>query len=223
MIQVAGIHDLDEALLCLNAGATHIGFTLRLPVNAEDCSEAEAKAIIAALPDPACAVLITYLDDAREIVDFCAYLGVSMVQLHGEVRRDTLLQVRALAPHLRIIKSLVTGKFGEAALLALIADLHDVVDFFITDSYNPETGASGATGRTHDWQLGRRLVAASPKPVIIAGGLTPTNVVDAIHAMQPFGVDVHSGVEASDGRKQANLVTRFCELARTALADSQSG
>lgn len=218
MIQVAGIHDLDEARLVLAAGATHLGFPLRLPVNQEDCSEAEAAALIGQLGDQNCAVLITYLDDCDQIIAFCKFLGVSMVQLHGEVSLETLRAIKQSAPWLRVIKSLVVGKSDEVALLEQIRVQQDWVDFFITDTFNPITGASGATGCTHDWALGRRLVSASAKPVIIAGGLRPDNVAEAVEKMQPYGVDVHSGVEGSDGRKCANLVRAFCDRARAALA-----
>jgi phosphoribosylanthranilate isomerase len=84
-----------------------------------------------------------------------------------------------------------------------------VVDAFITDTYDPTTGRSGATGKTHAWGVSRRLVELSPKPVILAGGLTPENVRAAVLAVRPAGVDVHTGVEGPDGRKAPRLVEHF--------------
>ena len=88
------------------------------------------------------------------------------------------------------------------------------MDGFITDTYAPETGASGATGRTHDWAVSRRLVQLSPKPVILAGGLTPANVRQAIATVGPAGVDVHTGVEDASGRKDRGKVLAFVAAAR---------
>lgn len=92
------------------------------------------------------------------------------------------------------------------------------VDAFITDTYDPATGASGATGKTHDWEVSRRLVALSPRPVLLAGGLVPGNVARAIHAVRPAGVDAHTGVEGPDGRKDSARVRAFVAAARAAFA-----
>ena len=67
---------------------------------------------------------------------------------------------------------------------------------------------------THDWEVSRRLVEYSPKPIILAGGLDPDNVRDAILQVGPAGVDAHTGVEGADGRKSHALVTRFVAAAR---------
>ncbi len=82
----------------------------------------------------------------------------------------------------------------------------------------PETGACGATGKTHNWDISRRLVPFSPKPVILAGGLNPDNVREAIQYIRPAGVDVHTGVESSNGRKAPHLVRKFVAEARDAFA-----
>ena len=97
-----------------------------------------------------------------------------------------------------------------------MVELAPLVDGFITDTYAPETGASGATGRTHDWTVSRGLVQLSPKPVILAGGLTPTNVRQAIAEVRPAGVDVHTGVEDASGRKDRAKVLAF-------VAESMAG
>ena len=69
----------------------------------------------------------------------------------------------------------------------------------------------------HDWAVSRQIIALSPKPVILAGGLNPANVASAIKAVRPAGVDVHTGLEGPDGRKQVDLTTRFVTAARNAF------
>src|SRR6185295_874680 len=91
-----------------------------------------------------------------------------------------LERLRDLDPGLTIIKSLVVGRHPASVLERLAVELAPLVDGFITDTYAPETGASGATGLTHDWTVSRRLVQLSSKPVILDGGLTPANVRQAI-------------------------------------------
>jgi phosphoribosylanthranilate isomerase len=146
---------------------------------------------------------------AGAIADFCRALGARTVQLHGDVSRAELERLRERDPSLTIIKSLVVGRHAVSVLERLAVELAPLVDGFITDTYAPETDASGATGRTHDWAVSRRLVELSPKPVILAGGLTPANVRQAIAAVRPAGVDVHTGVEDASGRKDRGKVLAF--------------
>jgi phosphoribosylanthranilate isomerase len=217
-IQVAGVQDGEEARTLLACGIRHLGFPLRLPVHREDLSEAEAAAIIRELPADCRAIAITYQDDATEIAGFMDYLGAGIVQLHGDVSRAELARLRALRPGLGIIKSLVIGRHDEAGLAAMVHELGPFVDAFITDTFDPVTGATGATGRTHDWRVSRRMVEISPRPVILAGGLTPDNVTAAIRAVAPAGVDSHTGVEDAFGRKCPHKVRRFLAEALAGFA-----
>jgi len=94
-----------------------------------------------------------------------------------------------------------------------------LVDAFITDTFDPATGASGATGKAHDWEISRILAEQSPNPLILAGGLHPANVGQAIAAVRPEGVDVHTGIEGEDGRKNRLRSALFMVAARTAFAE----
>lgn len=186
-------------------------------MNREDLTEPEAEAIIRSLLPPARGVLITYLDEAEAIASFCRTLGATMVQLHGDMTAAELARLRGLEAGLTIIKSLVVGLHPMAVLERLVSELGPLVDGFLTDTYAPATGAAGATGRTHDWALSRRLVELSPRPVILAGGLTPANVRQAIAVVQPAGVDVHTGVEDASGRKDRAKVLAFVTEASAAF------
>jgi len=217
IIQIAGVIDKYEADLLCKAGVTHIGFPLRLPDGREDLSEPEAKTVISSIDPSVTTVLITYLDDSDEVVDFSDYLGVGRIQLHGPISETNLENIRERRPHLFIIKSLIVRMNNLGELEKEVSRFHPFVDAFITDTYDPDTGRTGATGKTHDWAVSRRLVEFSPKPVILAGGLTPENVRSAINKVRPVGVDAHTGVEDSDGRKDSALVAKFISEARQAF------
>jgi phosphoribosylanthranilate isomerase len=214
LIQIAGVRDRREAELLVQCGVRFLGFPLRLPVNEEDLTEGEAAKLIRSLRPPVQGVLITYLDQASGIGDFLTELGASVVQLHGDISPGELRKLRRICPDVRVIKSLVVGAGSPAELKERIERLGDWVDAFITDTYDPATGASGATGKTHDWRISRELRALSPKPVILAGGLTPENVREAIAFVRPAGVDAHTGVEDAEGRKDPARVRAFVAAAR---------
>lgn len=213
-IQIAGVIDQVEADLLVRHGATLLGFPLRLTVHREDLSEEAAAAIIRQLPPSCGGVLITYLDRADAILKFCRQLGLRHVQLHGDLSPKEAARLREGDADLFVIKSLVVRASNLEQLEAEVRQLGPWVDAFITDTFDPRTGASGATGRTHDWSVSGALVKLSPHPVILAGGLRPDNVHDAILRVRPAGVDVHTGVEAPDGRKDDRLVARFIEEAQ---------
>ena len=217
LIQIAGVIDAAEAQMLQHCGVRYLGFPLRLPVHREDLAEEEAAAIIKSLAPPEFGVLITYLDEASEIAAFCHALGARIVQLHSDIDRDELMRLKSHDPNLTVIKSLVIGMRDDNALEAMVSELSPFVDAFITDTFDPKTGASGATGKTHDWRVSRRLVELADRPVILAGGLTPENVKRAILQVRPAGVDSHTGVEDSNGRKSREKVRKFLSEAYDAF------
>ncbi len=217
LVQIAGIRDQQEAEMLMACGVDWLGFPLRLTVHKEDLREAEAAQIIKSLRPPHAGVLITYLNQADEIVAFCQSLGVRKVQLHSEISLDQLKAVKALAPNVFVIKSLIVRQNNQSELKAEVRSLSPHVDAFITDTYDPVSGACGATGKTHDWKVSRRLVEISPRPVILAGGLRPENVARAITEVRPAAVDAHTGLEDPNGRKDVQLVRAFVEQARAAF------
>jgi phosphoribosylanthranilate isomerase len=196
----------------------YLGFPLRLPVNQEDLSEEATAELIAEFPPGVKGVLITYLDRAEGVIAFCRKLGVDMVQLHGPIAPEELAKIRTAWPALVVIKSLIVRGDNLDELKELIAESAPYVDAYITDSFDTQTGAEGATGKTHDWAIDRVLVEQSPKPVILAGGLDADNVREAILTVRPFGVDVHTGIEGADGRKDAALTRRFVAEAKAGFA-----
>ncbi len=218
IVQIAGVIDQAEAAMLVAAGVDWLGFPFRLTVHREDLTEAAAARIVRGLPPPHEGVLITYLDRAAEILALCRELSVRKVQIHGDIALPELAALRAGDPGLFVMKSLIVRPGGGEELAREAARFRPLVDAFLTDTYDPATGATGATGKTHDWAVSRRLVEVAERPVILAGGLNPGNVARAIREVRPAGVDVHTGVEGPDGRKDRGLVEAFVREARKAFA-----
>jgi len=214
IIQIAGVINLEEALMLVDQGVEYIGFPLRLKDGRKDISEEDARLIISKIKPKSKPVLITYLEKAKEISDFCKYLDVDIIQLHGEIELKEARNLKKLSPNLQIIKSLIVKENNIEELSHDINIFSQYADLFITDTYDPQTGRTGATGKTHDWEISSKIVELSPKPVILAGGLNPNNVREAILKVKPAGVDSHTGVESPDGKKSLRLVREFVSEAQ---------
>lgn len=217
IIQAAGVIDLQDAETIVSAGFHYIGFPLRLDYNTEDLSDKCARDIIISIKNKIEPILITYLNSAEEIAQLTNYLGVNIVQIHGDISFNNLKKLKELKPSLVVIKSLVVGKYTESELIEIANDLDLFVDYYITDTYNPVNGAQGATGLTHDWNISQRLVKMLKKPLILAGGMNCNNLKDAIECVHPFGVDSHTGIEDINGRKDFEKCKRFVEIAKKYL------
>ena len=213
-VQVAGISNLADALACEAAGVDAIGFTIGLPTGPHNgLDEAGAAAIVRALPPFVVPVLITYRVTAAEVVPLCRELGLNQVQLHAPAEPAEMLRMREAVPGLKLI--LAVNVTGEDAL-AVAAGRAAYADAIILDTYDPATGRHGATGKTHDWAISRRIVEQCPRPVILAGGLNPANVAEAIRHVRPWAVDVHTGVENADGSTNHDRIRAFVAAARVA-------
>ncbi|MCF7885829.1 MAG: Smr/MutS family protein [Candidatus Marinimicrobia bacterium] len=219
LIQIAGIKNVAEARMLLASGADQIGFPFRLPDGDEDISEKGAQNIIREIGDPKKFVLITYLKRPKEIINLCDYLKINQVQLHDHIVQSKLKKLKQLNPKFRIIKSLIIKSNNLQELENYINRTYKFVDYYITDTFDPESGAIGATGKTHNWQISREICDISPKPVILAGGLNPKNVREAILSVKPDGVDAHTGLEKENGFKSKKLVTEFTNQAKEGFAN----
>lgn len=219
ILQVAGIIDQAEADMLIHAGVDFLGFPLRLPVNKEDLSEEEASEIISNIHLPHHGVVISYSNTAEEAIHLCEKLNCNIIQLHGQIETSELIKIKSIEPGIIIIKSLVITGHNEEELVKTVKETELFVDAYITDTYDPLTKASGATGKTHNWNISKKLVELSAKPVILAGGLNPENVYDAILKVKPAGVDVHTGIENRTGRKDNLLLQKFVDLANKAFRE----
>lgn len=214
-IKICGIQTQDEALLCSNAGCTAVGFLLALTHKAEDKTTPEvAREIINKLPAEVEKVMVTHSPDACEIARIANFTGVSAVQLHGDMPEKEIGRVKALLPGLPLIKA-IHIEDDRDTVLSYARQMSRLVDRLLLDSRTVDR--LGGTGKTHDWLISKEVVRQMAIPVILAGGLTPGNVSQAIEQVNPFGVDVNSGVENQNGYKDALKIKTFVALARKYL------
>jgi phosphoribosylanthranilate isomerase len=174
-------------------------------------------------------VLITYFNSHEQIVTAVNKTGVRSLQLHGPIEVKEIIKARNLLGDILLIKSLpiainISPREAKRKAFQILGHLEDYVDCFITDTQTIVKGELrfGATGVGHPWQISQDIVKESKRPVIIAGGLNPENVRDAIRTTKPFGVDVHSGVEDIQSSKRASHRTKSMILADRFIRNASS-
>ncbi|MFB8281010.1 phosphoribosylanthranilate isomerase [Nocardia colli] len=215
--KICGIRSADDLAIAIAAGADAVGFICGITHYSEDAlAPQEALALSRQVPASVGRVLVTHLVQAKEIVDLAALVEVDTIQIHGLVNEPTVRKVVAGAAGRRVIRAIHVVDVGavEAALRAASYCAAVLLDSRTADRL-------GGTGRTHDWSVSARIVealAGTGCRVILAGGLTPANVHDAIATVRPQAVDVNSGVEDADGNKNAAACDAFVSSAHNALS-----
>lgn len=204
-VKICGITDEDDLAIAITAGADAIGVISAVPVDTpRSIAPEQAARLVDAVPPFVTSVLVTMPESETDVLELADRIGPDIIQVHGDVRTETLEAISAQAAVIRAVAS------GEAEM---IEAARPFVDALLLDSVD-ERGAGG-TGETHDWNAARDWVKSLSVPVILAGGLTPDNVQEAINEVNPYAVDVASGVENAAG-KEAAAVNRFIAAVRKA-------
>jgi len=215
-VQVAGVSSLEEALFCCKVGVGALGFTLGLPDGIHDDLTADkARSIIQNLPKNVLPVLITYISKADHACGLARYIGAAAVQFHGGISTAELLAFRKACPETKTIGRVTVQ--DESALEAALGFRSPLWDAIILDSFDPGTGRLGATGISHDWSISARIVQVSALPLILAGGLNPDNVTEAVRIVRPHAVDAHTGLEEPDGTRSLAKIEAFTRAALKAF------
>jgi phosphoribosylanthranilate isomerase len=199
-VKICGITNPEDALAAIEWGADALGFVLT--PSPRQVSPEQASGIIAQIPPFICKVGV-FADSALEAVkETMSSCGLNMAQLHGS---ESPAYCQALFP--RVIKAF---RVEDASILADLPAYK--VSAYLLDSY--DANRKGGTGKPFDWGIARE--ASRLRPIILAGGLTPANVCQAIARVQPYAVDASSGVEASPGKKDHDKLHAFLKAAKQA-------
>jgi phosphoribosylanthranilate isomerase len=211
-VKICGIRRVEDALAAVAAGADAVGCLVALDHPAPDeIDPAVARTIFEALPPFVARVLVTHRTGLADVTALMRETCATVAQLHGEFPTVAIPALREALRYATIVKTVhVTGEESIAAAAAASR----AADAILLDT--KARGLIGGTGTTHDWSISARVVATSAKPVILAGGLTPENVAEAIARVRPFAVDVNSGTRGADGFKDHVRIAAFIAAARMA-------
>jgi phosphoribosylanthranilate isomerase len=202
-VKICGITSLPDALGAIEAGVDALGFMFWEPSKRHITIEQAAR-ITTQLPPFVSKVGVFVNAPAEAVREAVSRCGLDTVQLHGEEPAEFCRQFK---PGVKVIKAF---RIKDATSLRQLH--HYDTDAWLLDSF--VTGWQGGTGRSFDWSVAREARDAGC-PIILAGGLRPDNVAEAIHEVWPFGVDVSSGVENAPGVKDAAKIKHFVEAVRS--------
>lgn len=216
-VKICGIRDPETAQSVCEAGADAIGLNFFAP--SPRCVErAVAREIAQEFGEPLeiIGLFVNHsLDDVLATVDDC---GLKTVQLHGDETPEFLAELSSRRPALRLLRAFRIDESGCGVVAEYLTECRRLsvrLAGCLVDSH--VAGEYGGTGHTAPWDLlADQYDAARWPPLIVAGGLHPANVAEAIRITRPFGVDVASGVESARGFKDLELVREFIAAAKSA-------
>ncbi|MGA2857227.1 MAG: phosphoribosylanthranilate isomerase [Candidatus Sulfotelmatobacter sp.] len=215
-IKICGMTNLEDALVAVEAGADAVGFVFY--EKSPRCVSVEvAREIVAKLPEEVEKVGVFVDADCDRIRSVVLQAGLTAVQLHGKRSMDSVWQdARSAIECIGVSKliPMIPGNALKDGGILISERVHERTFAVLIDSQ--VNGMSGGTGAVWDWEATHGMVQSLGfrMPVIVAGGLTPANVREAVALFQPFGVDVASGVETRPGKKDAEKVRAFVRAAR---------
>lgn len=192
-VKICCISSLEEARMAVDFGAAALGLVGQMPSGPGMISDGLIAEIAQNAPPHIATFLLTSETQSKAIVAHQKRVSTNTVQIVDALQSGTYTEIRQSLPGIKLVQVIhVTGaeSLDEAQAIA------PQVDFILLDSGNPNLAVKelGGTGRTHNWAISRRIVESVPVPVFLAGGLRPDNVRAAIEAVQPYGLDLCSGV-----------------------------
>jgi phosphoribosylanthranilate isomerase len=204
-VKMCGTTRLEDALFAVEQGVDALGFIF-FEKSPRNIDIDRARQIIVELP-PFVDRVGVFVNAPIEKILAAAKAGLSVLQLHGSESVEYCQGIRKQIPHCALIKAF---RVGDDSRAEEFAPYNDVVDAFLLDTY--VKGAEGGTGEVFDWSIIESL--GLERPFLLAGGLTPENVTEAIRSATPYGIDINSGVESSPGIKDHTKIASLLDLVR---------
>ena len=189
IVQIYTVQSPEEGIALAECGVDHIGITPAEHGLPGEISNEYAAEIFKAIGNKAVKVALTVDSDLNKIVEMVKTVQPDILHLCGDLKLVTpekVVELRGLLPGMKIMQAIPVMDMGA---LQIAREYELVADYFILDSYSDSIGGIGAAGFTHDWSISRAIVEQAKIPVILAGGLAPENVEEAIRQVHPWGVD----------------------------------
>jgi len=204
-IKICGITNKEDLQAAAAFGADAVGFVVGVKSSPRNLQLSEARKLIKLVPLFVNSVVVTINESLEEIIEMYKHLQPTSIQIHGKKIQSDLKSLKEEIPNLFLIGSVKAAPFSA---IKKSKDISKNVDAVLIDSY--VKGKNGGTGVVHNWDLSLRIKEViAPTPLILAGGLKPENVADAIRSVQPYAVDVSSGVEKKPGIKDHKKIFNF--------------
>ena len=193
--------------MAINSGADALGFVGKMPSGPGPIPDWLISEIVKTVHPPIASFLLTSEQSSEEIIYHVKRVDTNTVQIVDELTTGDYKDIRTALPHLKIVQ--VIHVADEKSIEEAIS-LSGQVDALLLDSGNPKASVKtlGGTGNVHNWEISKEIVNSVDKPVFLAGGLHAGNVRQAIETVQPFGVDICSGVR-TEGRLDPNKLDAF--------------
>ena len=205
-VKICGIKQPEQGKAIAIAGATALGF-ICVPNTPRYVTKQQIRAVVEQLPKQIDRIGVFADTSVEEICQIVEFAGLTGVQLHGDESPEFCHQMRSMLPEIEIIKAL---RIKNSQALEQVEIYFSSVDTLLLDAYNPQM--LGGTGATLDWKTLQQFQPGCPW--LLAGGLTPDNVLDALKQVNPNGIDLSSGVERAPGDKDLDKVARLFERLR---------
>lgn len=208
-IKICCISSIEEARMAIEHGADALGLVGKMPSGPGPITDDLISRIARSIHPPIASFLLTSEQSSEEIIYHVKRVDTNTVQIVDELTTGSYDNIRIALPHLRIVQVIHVideRNIDEAMRIA------PHVDALLLDSGNPKASVKtlGGTGNIHNWDISRDLVRSVNKPVFLAGGLHAGNVREAIQKVQPFGVDICSGVRTG-GKLDADKLRSFIQ------------
>ena len=210
-VKICCISSQKEAMMAINHGASALGLVGHMPSGPGIISDEKINAITQKVPPPIATFLLTSEVSADAIVRHHQLVQTNTIQIVDTLKEGTYLDIKNALPEVKLVQ--VIHVQGEASIDEALA-IAEKVDALLLDSGNPNAAIKtlGGTGNTHDWAISRKIADQSQVPVFLAGGLNAENVKRAIDTVQPFGVDLCSGVRSNGNLDPAKLEQFFGQI-----------
>ncbi|MBN2518657.1 MAG: phosphoribosylanthranilate isomerase [Candidatus Altiarchaeota archaeon] len=205
-VKICGITSLGDAELAMKSGADFLGF-----VNARNSprflTPERISGIVSSLKSKVPTVLVTHSQSLEEILDSFVRSGTDILQIHAPLKIVEYVKMKDEAKIIANISIPSTLEKATDGLVKRVEVVSEICDFILFDT--EVGGRIGGTGRTFHWSVAKELRSYCRKPVFLAGGLKPENVAIPLREVNPYAVDVSSGVESSPGKKDPQKVRDF--------------
>ncbi len=209
-IKICCIQSIEEVMTAIGLGASAVGLVARMPSGPGPITDDQIREIASAVPPPIATFLLTSETSVPEIIKHHQRTNTNTIQIVDALSSGTHRQLKEALPCVKIVQVIhVIDDFSVREAVKISG----LVDAILLDSGNPNLPVRelGGTGRVHNWKLSRQIRINASCPVFLAGGLRPENVSEAVEAVEPFGVDVCSGVR-TNGKLDSEKLRKFMDI-----------